>query len=77
MLEAYAAYWDYRDNMRFTQTLIQNLLKKVTGSQEIEYQGQKIDFSGELDMPLQVLFKALKSFISKILQISSLAMEKN
>jgi len=47
MLEFYAAYWNYRDNMRFIQSLIQNMLQKVLGTQVIEYQGQKLDFSGE------------------------------
>ena len=47
MLEFYAAYWDYRDNMRFIQNLLQSLLKNVLGTLEIEYQGQKLDFSGE------------------------------
>ncbi|MCB0356495.1 MAG: lysine--tRNA ligase [Bdellovibrionales bacterium] len=47
MLEFYAAYWDYRDNMRFIQGLLQNLLLEVFGTQELEYQGVKLDFSGE------------------------------
>ena len=47
MLEFYAAYWDYRDNMRFIQGMLQNLLQDVFGTQVIEYQGTKLDFSGE------------------------------
>jgi lysyl-tRNA synthetase class 2 len=33
--------------MRFIQNLLQSLLKNVLGTLEIEYQGQKLDFSGE------------------------------
>lgn len=47
MLEFYAAYWNYRDNMRFSQQLIQEMLMETIGTLEITYQGQKLDFSGE------------------------------
>ncbi len=48
MLEWYAAYWDYKDNMEFIQKMIQEMVKKVNnGSLEIEYQGTKLDFSGD------------------------------
>jgi lysyl-tRNA synthetase class 2 len=47
LLEWYAAYWDYRDNMDFVKTMIQEMVKTVSGSYEIEFQGQKIDFSGD------------------------------
>lgn len=47
MLEFYAAYWDYRDNMRFSQQLIQELLMQTVGSLQITYQGQTLDFSGD------------------------------
>ena len=47
MLEFYAAYWDFRDNMRFIQGLIQELVKEVTGNYKITYQGTTIDFSGD------------------------------
>lgn len=48
MCEAYWAYQDYRGFMKATQTLIQELVKKVTGSLKITYQGQEIDFGGEI-----------------------------
>lgn len=32
MCEHYAAYWDYEDNMRFTEQMIQSLLKKTIGT---------------------------------------------
>ncbi|MCB9091245.1 MAG: lysine--tRNA ligase [Halobacteriovoraceae bacterium] len=47
MLEWYAAYWNYRDNMEFVQKLIQGMVKEVTGGTVIEYQGQKLDFGGQ------------------------------
>ncbi len=46
MLEYYAAYWNYVDNMNFTEKLVQATLERVLGSLTCEYQGQTIDFSG-------------------------------
>ena len=46
MLEYYAAYWNYQDNMDFTERLLQHTLQEVRGGLEVEYQGQRIDFSG-------------------------------
>ena len=47
MLEWYAAYWDYTDNMRFTQRLIQNAAQAANGTTKVEYQGVTMDFGGE------------------------------
>lgn len=47
MLEWYAAYWDYRDNMKFVQQMIQEMVQEATGGLEVEYEGVKIDFSGQ------------------------------
>jgi lysyl-tRNA synthetase class 2 len=47
MLEYYAAYWNYEDNMRFTEELIKHVLRETHGSLQLSYQGTKIDFSGE------------------------------
>ena len=47
LLEYYAAYWNYEDNMNFTEKLMKHLLMEVKGSLEIEYAGQKINFDGE------------------------------
>lgn len=47
MLEYYAAYWNYEDNMRFTQRLITQVLKELYGSLRIGVGKQQIDFSGE------------------------------
>lgn len=42
MLEFYEAFATYHDLMNMTESLIEHLAKKVCGSTEIEYQGQKI-----------------------------------
>lgn len=46
--EAYWAYQDYRGFMKATQDLVQELVKKVCGSLTISYQGQQINFSGNI-----------------------------
>lgn len=47
MLEWYAAYWDYRDNMSFVRELIQGIVQKFCGQLTIQYQNVELDFSGE------------------------------
>ncbi|MDD5145124.1 MAG: lysine--tRNA ligase [Candidatus Pacebacteria bacterium] len=44
MLEFYWAYADYKELMKLTEKLFTDLLRKVTGGLEIEYEGRKIDF---------------------------------
>ncbi len=46
MLEFYAAYWNYRDNLNFTRALILYVLDKAVGTTEIEFEGQTIEFKG-------------------------------
>ena len=46
LLEYYVAYWNYQDNMDFTERLFKRLLAEVNGGLEITYQGQKINFDG-------------------------------
>ena len=46
LLEYYCAYWNYEDNMDFTEKLVKDLLTKVKGSLQIEYEGTKIDLDG-------------------------------
>jgi len=46
MLEYYAAYWNYEDNMDYTQRMMQDCLQKVLGTLQVEYEGNLIDFSG-------------------------------
>jgi len=47
MLEYYCAYWNYEDNMSFTQNLVQHVLKELFGTLEITIHGHAIDFSGD------------------------------
>ncbi len=44
MLEFYQAYSDYRDLMDLTEEMLSSVTEKVTGSLEIEYQDQQINF---------------------------------
>ena len=47
MLEWYAAYWDYRDNMAFVRELILAILDDVIGDRTVTYQGTKLDFAAD------------------------------
>ncbi|MFP4418049.1 MAG: lysine--tRNA ligase [Fibrobacterota bacterium] len=47
LLEYYVAYWNYVDNMNFTEKLIKHLLDQVIGEREITYDGTKISFEGQ------------------------------
>lgn len=47
MLEWYAAYWDYRDNMRLVRELIQLSVEHLLGSLSVSYEGVELDFSGD------------------------------
>ncbi len=57
MLEWYAAYWDYRDNMTFVRELILAVLDEVFGNRTVTYDGVKLDFGAdwpELDYRTEV-----------------------
>lgn len=45
MLEWYAAYWDYKQNVEFSWKMLQTILMELRGTLQIEYQGTKLDFS--------------------------------
>jgi lysyl-tRNA synthetase class 2 len=47
MLEWYAAYWDYRDNMAFVRELILTVLDEVLGTRTVTYDGVKLDFGAD------------------------------
>ena len=49
MLEYYVAYWNYEDNMRFTEQMIKHVLGEVEGSLSISYGDKVIDF--DMDWP--------------------------
>ena len=45
MMEFYATYWTYRDQMDFTEELLRTVAKEATGSMVLQYQGQEINLS--------------------------------
>ncbi len=47
MIEAYAAYWNYRDNMRFTREMIISAVKAASGSTRLAVGGQEYDLDEE------------------------------
>lgn len=47
MLEFYAAYWNYEDNMRFTEELLRSVIQEALGSLLIRRGERVIDFGGE------------------------------
>jgi lysyl-tRNA synthetase class 2 len=47
MLEWYAAWWNFRDNMRYTESLLRDVLGRVYGDGPMEVRGRKVDLSGE------------------------------
>ena len=46
MLEYYCAYWNYEDNMEFTEKLVQHVLQELFGTLELTIGERTIDFSG-------------------------------
>ena len=45
MMEFYAAYWNYRDLMDFTEELVRDAALKATGSLQMSYGGRAVDLS--------------------------------
>ena len=48
MVEWYASYWNFEDNIKFYKKFMQELLMEVKGSMQVEYQGTVLDFSKEV-----------------------------
>jgi len=46
MLEYYCAYWDFEDNMTFTENLIKNVLMEVIGKTTVTFNDKEIDLGG-------------------------------
>ncbi len=46
LLEYYCAYWNYEDNMNFTEQLIKHLLATVSGGLTLTYGGTQVSFDG-------------------------------
>ena len=47
MLEYYCAWWNYEDSMKFTQDMVQDVVREALGSTKVQFRGQEIDFGGE------------------------------
>ncbi|RUS67308.1 Lysine--tRNA ligase [Saezia sanguinis] len=45
MMEYYAAYWNYQDQMNFIEELIRHVAIETTGSAVLTYQGKTVDLS--------------------------------
>jgi len=45
MIEWYAAYWDYEENVILVSDLLRHLCRVVTGSEKISFQGLELDIS--------------------------------
>ncbi|RMX11689.1 lysine--tRNA ligase [Allofranklinella schreckenbergeri] len=45
MMEFYAAWWNYRDVMDYTEALIRATVQKAAGSLQLHYQGQAVDLA--------------------------------
>jgi lysyl-tRNA synthetase, class II len=45
MMEFYAAYWNYRDLMDFTEALIRHAAENATGTLQLSYSGRAVDLS--------------------------------
>lgn len=45
MLEYYAAYWNYEDNMTFTENMLRHAIQEAVGSLQIQRGEHTIDFS--------------------------------
>ncbi len=44
MLEYYCAYWNYEDNMDFTEKLVKHVLERARGSLKVSFGGRETDF---------------------------------
>ncbi len=47
LLEYYCAYWNYEDNMNFTEKMMKHLLTEVNGDLKIKYQEEEISLEGD------------------------------
>lgn len=45
-IEFYAAYWNFEDNMRFTEQLLTTVFQEILGTLQLDVHGQHLDFSG-------------------------------
>ncbi|MFH1775976.1 MAG: lysine--tRNA ligase [Candidatus Omnitrophota bacterium] len=58
MVETYAAYWNYQDNMKFAKKMILETIGSATGSTKIDFRGQNIEL--DKDWPIISLRELIK-----------------
>ena len=73
MCEAYWAYADYNDLMKMTEDMLSGMVKEITGSYQITYQGQTIDFTPPFKRVSMVagLASAIPDFVSKDMDLTT------
>ncbi len=49
MMEFYAAYWNYRDLMAFTEDLVRDAARKAVGSLDLSYGGKPVDLAAPFE----------------------------
>ncbi|HYF19088.1 MAG TPA: lysine--tRNA ligase, partial [Ramlibacter sp.] len=49
MMEFYAAYWNYRDLMDYTEALVRDAAHKAVGSLQLSYAGRAVDLSAPFE----------------------------
>ena len=49
MMEFYAAYWNYRDLMDFTEALVRDAAQKAVGTLQLSYQGKPVDLAAPFE----------------------------
>ena len=49
MMEFYAAYWNYRDLMDFTEELLRHVARRATGSLQLSYGGREVDLAAPFE----------------------------
>ncbi len=62
MLEYYAAYWNYIDNMDFTENLLRRVIEQCIGSLQVPHSAGEIDFSGP--WPRRTLTELVQEYAS-------------
>lgn len=49
MMEFYATYWTYKDQMDFTESVLRHVAEEVNGTTMVHYQGHDIDLGNSFD----------------------------